>query len=120
LASTISVALVSIIALGLLTIFSLMWATDQTDQDAQAVNLSGSIRMQTYRIGLATAQQRSDQAQQYIQQLDDTWQHPLFIHQRRASDRDLLSQDFMRAESHWREVLRPQFDALLTSATAHQ
>jgi len=118
LASTISVALVSIIALGLLTIFSLMWATDQTDQDAQAVNLSGSIRMQTYRIGLATAQQRSDQAQQYIQQLDDTWQHPLFIHQRRASDRDLLSQDFMRAESHWREVLRPQFDALLTSATA--
>ena len=66
LASTISVALVSIIALGLVTIFSLMWATDQTDQDAQAINLSGSIRMQTYRVALAIAQRDSPRAMEYI------------------------------------------------------
>ena len=118
LVSTINAALVSIIALGLLTIFSLMWATDQTDQDAQAINLSGSIRMQTYRVGLATAQQQSSQAEQYMQQLDEIWQNPLFIHQRRGSDTDLLSQDFMRAERHWREVLRPQLEALVTSPLA--
>ena len=107
LASTISAALVSIIALGLLTIFSLMWATDQTDQDAQAINLSGSIRMQTYRLSLATAQQHRVKAQQYIEQLDATWQHPLFSQQRQAPPADELGEHFYNAEKYWREVLRP-------------
>jgi len=114
LASTISAALVSIIALGLLTIFSLIWATDQTDQDAQAINLSGSIRMQTYRIGLATAQQDRLKAEQYIQQLDATWQHPLFSQQRQEPPTDSLGEHFYNAEQHWREVLRPQLEASLS------
>ncbi|MDC1512773.1 histidine kinase [Porticoccaceae bacterium] len=113
LASTISVALVSIIALGLVTIFSLMWATDQTDQDAQAINLSGSIRMQTYRIGLATVQQDKLIAKEYMQQLDDTWQHPLFSQQRQEPPADLLGEHFFNAEQHWRTVLRPQIEVAL-------
>jgi len=115
LASTISVALVSIIALGLVTIFSLMWATDQTDQDAQAINLSGSIRMQTYRVALAIAQRDSPRAMEYIQQLDATWQHSLFGHQRQKPSSSQPSQHFLTAEKHWREVLRPLLEASLTS-----
>jgi len=107
------VALVSIIALGLVTIFSLMWATDQTDQDAQAINLSGSIRMQTYRIGLATVQQDKLIAKEYMQQLDDTWQHPLFSQQRQEPPADLLGEHFFNAEQHWRAVLRPQIEVAL-------
>jgi len=107
------VALVSIIALGLVTIFSLMWATDQTDQDAQAINLSGSIRMQTYRIGLATVQQDKLIAKEYMQQLDDTWQHPLFSQQRQEPPADLLGEHFFNAEQHWRTVLRPQIEVAL-------
>ncbi|MDC0089732.1 histidine kinase [Porticoccaceae bacterium] len=106
-------ALVSIIALGLVTIFSLMWATDQTDQDAQAINLSGSIRMQTYRIGLATVQQDKLIAKEYMQQLDDTWQHPLFSQQRQEPPADLLGEHFFNAEQHWRTVLRPQIEVAL-------
>ena len=106
-------ALVSIIALGLVTIFSLMWATDQTDQDAQAINLSGSIRMQTYRIGLATVQQDKLIAKEYMQQLDDTWQHPLFSQQRQEPPADLLGEHFFNAEQHWRAVLRPQIEVAL-------
>lgn len=115
LTSTISIALVSIIALGLLTIFSLMWATDQTDKDAQAINLSGSIRMQTYRTALAVAQREPVEARQYMQQLDATWQHPLFGPQRQPSTQDPLSQNFSAAERHWREILRPLFEAALVS-----
>ena len=118
LAATISAALVSIIALGLLTIFSLMWATDQTDQDAQAINLSGSIRMQTYRIGLATAHQDRLKAEQYIQQLDATWEHPLFTQQRQELPTGPLGEHFLNAEQHWRQVLRPQIKTSLIAQEA--
>ena len=118
LATTISAALVSIIALGLLTIFSLMWATDQTDQDAQAINLSGSIRMQTYRIGLATVRQDRLKAEHYIQQLDATWEHPLFTQQRQEVPTGPLGEHFLNAEQHWRQVLRPQLKTSLIAQEA--
>ena len=111
-------ALVSIIALGLLTIFSLMWATDQTDQDAQAINLSGSIRMQTYRIGLATVRQDRLKAEHYIQQLDATWEHPLFTQQRQEVPTGPLGEHFLNAEQHWRQVLRPQLKTSLIAQEA--
>lgn len=107
LTSTISISLVTIIAIGLLTIFSLLWATDQSDKDAQAINLSGSIRMQSYRIGLAVQQGNTSAAERYIQQLDNSWQHPLFSLQRQETHSSDLNQRFYRAEQHWRKSLRP-------------
>ncbi len=104
LTTTISLSLVSIIAIGLLTIFSLLWATDQSDKDAQAINLSGSIRMQSYRIGLALNEGNSDAAKAYIQQLDGTWQDPLFSPQRQASTSSKLNSRFSTAEQHWSKV----------------
>jgi len=107
LTSTISLSLVTIIAIGLLTIFSLMWATDQSDKDAQAVNLSGSIRMQSYRIGLAVQAGNTGVAERYIEQLDNTWQQPLFSAQRQNSGSNVLNQQFHQAEQHWHKTLRP-------------
>ena len=107
LTSTISLSLVTIIAIGLLTIFSLMWATDQSDKDAQAVNLSGSIRMQSYRIGLAVQAGNTGVAERYIEQLDNTWQQPLFSAQRQDSGSNVLNQQFQQAEQHWHKTLRP-------------
>jgi two-component system nitrate/nitrite sensor histidine kinase NarX len=119
LTSAISISLVSIIAIGLLTIFSLLWATDQTDKDAQAINLSGSIRMQSYRIGLAVKEGDRQIAESYIQQLDQTWQHPLFSTQQNAPSSDQLSTKFQTAEQHWLEMLRPALiDYLHGPATA--
>lgn len=107
LTSIISISLVSIIAIGLLTIFSLLWATDQSDKDAQAINLSGSIRMQSYRVGLAVQEENRVAAENYIQQLDTTWQHPLFAPQRQAPTSGDLNNRFDRAQHHWSNILRP-------------
>lgn len=95
-----------------------MWATDQTDQDAQAINLSGSIRMQTYRIGLATVQQDRLKAEHYIQHLDATWEHPLFTQQRQEIPTGPLGEHFFNAEQHWRQVLRPQLKTSLIAQEA--
>ncbi len=118
-ASTISISLVSIIAIGVLTIFSLMWATDQSDHDAQAINISGSIRMQSYRIGLAAQRGDSSAANNYIQQLDNTWQHPLFTTQRQTPKENQLNQQFSRAEEHWRSRLRPSLIDYLQAPTSN-
>ena len=111
LTSIISISLVSIIAIGLLTIFSLLWATDQSDKDAQAINLSGSIRMQSYRIGLAVKMQDRATAENYIQLLDKTWQHPLFSAERQkpnsGAPAGVLKNRFHNAQQHWTNSLRP-------------
>ncbi len=107
LTATISISLVTIIAIGLLTIFSLLWATDQSDKDAQAINLSGSIRMQSYRVGLAVQERNTGAAESYIEQLDNTWQHPLFSAQRQEPIGSDLNHRFQAAERHWRKTLRP-------------
>ena len=119
LTSTISISLVSIITIGLLTIFSLLWATDQSDKDAQAINLSGSIRMQSYRIGLAIKDQDKAAAEDYIQRLDQTWQHPLFSAQQQNSSSGtptgVLNKRFHHAQQHWENRLRPALiDSLQT------
>lgn len=107
LTSIISISLVSIITIGLLTIFSLLWATDQSDKDAQAINLSGSIRMQSYRIGLAVKEGNNEAANAYIQQLDSTWENPLFTAQRQAPTTGELNNKYHTAEQYWSKILRP-------------
>ncbi len=118
LTSTISVSLVTIIAIGLLTIFSLLWATDQSDKDAQAINLSGSIRMQSFRIGLAVQQGNTSAAESYIQQLNNTWRDPLFSIQRQETGDSDLNQRFSRAEQYWSNTLRPALVNYLQRSTA--
>lgn len=120
LTSIISISLVSIIAIGLLTIFSLLWATDQSDKDAQAINLSGSIRMQSYRIGLAVQERNRVAAENYIQQLDTTWQHPLFAPQRQSPTSDDLNKRFHRAQQHWSNILRPALIEYLQAPATEQ
>ena len=105
--SYITASLASIIGVGLLTIFVSFWVTELADQDAQAINLSGSMRMQTYHIGLAIKQGDSPQALTYINELDRTWNHTLFSQQRLEADNNELNQRFEQAYNHWRDELQP-------------
>ena len=123
----ISISLVSIIAIGLLTIFSLLWATDQADKDAQAINVAGSMRMQIFRIGLAAQQHDVLRAKAYIEQLDQTWGNPLFSQQKKASDSasvaakvsgdlaDELRKTFERSQRYWSTTMRPALLMYLNS-----
>ncbi len=103
----ITASLTSIIGVGLVTIFISFWVTELADKDAQAINLSGSMRMQTYHIALALKQGNTDEAATYIRALDDTWNHSLFSLQQQENSSKLLNQRFDQAAVHWAETLKP-------------
>ncbi len=112
--TVINLSLFTIVALTLVTIFSTIWVTDLSDQDAQSINLSGSIRMQTYRVGLDLQMQNIPQASSHIKQLDKTWNHTLFTRlQTQIDDTEILESKavytaFAEAYRYWFILLRPE------------
>lgn len=105
--SYITISLTAIIALALLSIFVSFWTTELADKDAQAINLSGSMRMQTYRIGLSLHQGNKQQVEQQIKKLDETWKNPIFLAQNSHEDDSELNNKFYTAFSHWEQTLKP-------------
>ena len=107
--SYINVSLFVIIGITLLSIFFSFWMTEQADSDAHAINLSGSMRMQTFHIGLA-ATHSPQEVRTLIEKLDRTWKNPLFV----QTEEEILDHDpgslgatFQAAYQHWFNVVRP-------------
>jgi two-component system nitrate/nitrite sensor histidine kinase NarX len=102
----IHLSLFTIIGITLLTIFFSFWISEQADTDAQAINLSGSMRMKTYHIGLAL---RHDplSVSELVKRLDDTWTNPLFSHVRSSSEQTDLTQALSSGSDHWFNTVRP-------------
>lgn len=113
--SYITLSLISIIIVTLVTIFISFWITELSDKDAQAINLSGSMRMKTYQIGLALQNKEVAQAQQYIVELDQTWNHSLFNTQNGKNSDDELTRKFILAHQHWNNELKPQLVQILNT-----
>ena len=90
----------------LLSIFFSFWITEQADTDAHAINLSGSMRMQTFHIGLALSHE-PEKVPSLIQKLDNTWTNALFLHVSNSDKTNNLTYAFKRASSHWFEQVRP-------------
>ncbi len=102
----IHLSLVTILAIAMLSIFFSFWLTEKTDNDARAINLSGSMRMQTYHIAL-TMLNEPQQARHLISKLDRTWTSPIFANLNQAqTDHDLKTQ-FTRGYQNWFGQLRP-------------
>lgn len=113
----ITASLALIIGVGVLTIFISFWVTELADQDAQAINLSGSMRMQTYHIGLALKQEQQTAALQRIDNLDKTWNHSLFNEYRGKLAQAEVGQRFSEAYGHWRDTLQPELLDIARNST---
>lgn len=76
----ISAAIAGIVALSMATMLTSYWISDRADSDAAAINIAGSLRVQSYHMGFLLAQPEVDALQlKFVQQrLEQTWQHPLF------------------------------------------
>lgn len=76
----ISAAIAGIVALSMATMLTSYWISDRADSDAAAINIAGSLRVQSYEMGFLLAQPDVDelQLQQVLERLEYTWQHPLF------------------------------------------
>jgi len=102
----IHLSLFIIIGITLLSIFFSFWISEQADTDAQAINLSGSMRMQTYHIGLALKHD-SHSVNELIKKLDDTWTNPLFSHVRASKEQNNLTKALFLGSDHWFNIVRP-------------
>lgn len=103
----IHLSLFTIIGIALLSIFFSFWITDKTDNDAKAINLSGSMRMQTFQIGLAMQEARSEVVQ-LVTKLDQTWNSPFFRHLHSDHSNPELTHLFDRGAHHWFETVKPK------------
>ncbi len=115
--SYISLSISAIIGITLVSIFISFWVTELADQDAQAINLSGSMRMQTYAVGLSMERGDWQEAARLMEKLHTTWNHPLFSPQRVSGaevDADTLAQHYQDAYVHWLNVLQPLLKRTLT------
>lgn len=101
----ISLALAGIVALSAATMLTSYWISDKADSDAWAINIAGSLRVQTYQVGLLASQNATGDAEflQASQQLSDTWRHPIF-NSLRHDNKD-LSDSYDMALRHW-EVMQ--------------
>jgi len=104
--SYINLSLLAIISLSLLSIFFAFWATEQTDHDAQSINVAGSIRYQTLQIGLM-AKTQNKSLEQLISKLDRTWDSPLFTNIREDKSTSKLLSSYSESYHNWLNVVRP-------------
>src|SRR5690606_42141148 len=75
----ISMALACIVALSVATMLTSYWISDKADNDASAINIAGSLRVQRSRVGIlashtdASPQHAADANTQPMQ----SWQYPI-------------------------------------------
>lgn len=115
--NVITLSVATIIGIALVSIFISFWVTEQIDQNAQAINEIDSIRMQTYRIGLAFERSQYKKVSQYISLLHNSWHHSTFSKQhsqilnQQTSAKTTIpsnnSNSFMLAYNHWNSRLKP-------------
>ena len=108
----VSAALAGIVVLGMSTMLVSYWLSARAESDSLAINIAGSLRMQSYRLGLLAMDDSSDVTQwvDAVQKIDDTWSNPVFIpflHEN-PKIRDLYNQ----AVGNWQAHLLPEFNRI--------
>jgi two-component system nitrate/nitrite sensor histidine kinase NarX len=74
----ITISLTSIIAIAIMTMFASYWITEQADIDAYAINISGSLRMQTYQMGFYANAGLVDDVNQTTLLFEEKLNSPIF------------------------------------------
>lgn len=120
--SRINIALACIVTLAIGTMLASYWLSDKTDNDAHAVNVAGSLRMQSYRMAWLTQQQDQQKLQAAKVQFNQSWQHPVFT---RFMHNDTIVAQFDAARQHWQQIepqltQLPQQPAQIEQALAEQ
>ncbi len=95
----IGVALALIVALALGTMIISYWISERADSDALAINIAGSLRMQTYKVVLLSATPTDPAFHRAKQKLFETWRHPVF--KRLNSKQNHMSDTFEQGKAAW-------------------
>ena len=99
----INIALACIVTLAVGTMLASYWLSDKTDNDAYAVNVAGSLRMQSYRLAWLAQHGDEEKLTAAKAQFEQSWQHPVF---KRFMHNDVVVSQFDTAKKHWNSLER--------------
>jgi two-component system nitrate/nitrite sensor histidine kinase NarX len=99
----INIALACIVTLAIGTMLASYWLSDKTDNDAYAVNVAGSLRMQSYRLAWLAQHGDEEKLTAAKAQFEQSWQHPVF---KRFMHNDVVVSQFDTAKKHWNSLQR--------------
>ena len=99
----INIALACIVTLAIGTMLASYWLSDKTDNDAYAVNVAGSLRMQSYRLAWLAQHGDEEKLTAAKAQFEQSWQHPVF---KRFMHNDVVVSQFDTAKKHWNSLER--------------
>ncbi|TRW50510.1 HAMP domain-containing protein [Aliidiomarina halalkaliphila] len=104
LVTRISFGLLLIVTLSVMTLIASYWLSDRVNQDPQAMNIAGSLRMQTYHAGLLAMQGpgADEELARITERLQATWEHPTF--RRFSYSTPAGQQSFQEAYQGWQEL----------------
>ena len=103
----ISLALACIVLLGMTTMLISYWISEKAEHDSLAINIAGSLRMQSYKLGLMSIDGTLNTAEfsQTKSKMDNTWKHPVFESIRHEKPR--ISELYDKAFLNWQEQVAP-------------
>ncbi|MBS3798052.1 type IV pili methyl-accepting chemotaxis transducer N-terminal domain-containing protein [Pseudoalteromonas sp. BDTF-M6] len=107
--------MVSVILMAFVSIFSSMYTSELSEFDGKAINLSGSLRMMSYRITtqVATAQQTGDaQSREKVAVLIENFEQllndPVLKKDFARFEQEQLEQDYLAISSQWQQEIKPR------------
>lgn len=116
----IGVALALIVALALGTMIISYWISERADSDALAINIAGSLRMQTYKVVMLSATPADPAFNRAKQKIFETWRHPVF--KRLNSQQNHMSDTFEQGKAAWEiideKLLKVDVDQRFALATS--
>ncbi len=107
--------MISVILMALISIFSSMYMSKVSEYDGKTINLSGSLRMMSYRITTQVAALRESpteenrlKVQQLISRFEVVFNDPVLKKDFMRFNEVVLQQDYQKIQGRWNNVIRPK------------
>jgi two-component system, NarL family, nitrate/nitrite sensor histidine kinase NarX len=100
----ITASLLSIILVAIMTMFASYWITEQADIDAYAINISGTLRMQTYQMGFNANAGLTEALNQSIAEFEEKLSSPVFNHLKLTAE---LNSSLQQLSGYWHQEVKP-------------
>ncbi|GHC27781.1 type IV pili methyl-accepting chemotaxis transducer N-terminal domain-containing protein [Aidingimonas halophila] len=120
LVARIMASILAISALALISIVVTIMVADDSRGDAAAINIAGSLRMNTTQIESALMQYRQrpdadsrEQVENLLNRFEERLGHTALVAALPASEEHRLQQQYRRIQTHWHEALRPRIESIL-------
>ncbi len=98
-------SIVGVISLAICTLFASYWITDLADLDARAINLSGSLRMESYQLGMYGVEGYEQEVKDRIASFEAKLADPIF---QKLQNDEALGHLWLELIQQWEKKLKPQ------------